>query len=212
MRKFLTRLGLPVLAVALFMASAAATYNVPPVVTYDLGFVHQRLVAGSYIANLDSSLSITPASFASISLTDTSESFDLRSCAFRGPHTFWHATFGSIADTVWAFNIALNTMPSYAGVTGADSLELTYQVSPDNIVWTSLDTIGVSTKTRSDLSSTGAAVISLYSTSHGIGTKRINWDRQAANFVRVLLRRDPNAASGTAYKLTLTTRSYGTNK
>lgn len=203
------RLGFAAIPIAFIIAATAATsYDVPPWVNYDMGFIHHRQAPGGYIANYDTALAITPASFANLSLTDTSEAVDLRSTHYRGPHTFWHATFGSIVDTVYAFSFTVTT-GTYAAVTGADSVEATIQVSPDNQVWTSIDTIGVSNKVRLDMSAAGSAVTSLWSTSHGIGTKRINWDRPAANFLRILLRKDPNAASGTSYKLSFGTRSYG---
>jgi len=198
-------------AVSLAFAASTAQAQAVKWIDRDMYFTHARANVAGYIAQLDSVASYTMGNYAAISLIDTTDILDVRSLHFRGPHIGWHTTIGSITDTIPAFTISLWNANG-AAVTGADSLEVTIQKSADRgITWTSVDTIGVSNKLRFDLTSASGASATLSSTAGGIGTQRINWDRASNNWLRFLLRRDPNATSGVPIKLTVSYRPNGTN-
>ena len=162
----------------------------------------------------DSSAVTLKASYAATSLSDTTESVDMRAAHYRGPYGIWYpgsmalaaGVPGSIVDTVWAWSVRVYN-PQNAVVTGADSVELTVQVSTDNLNWTSIDTIGVAASIRYDLTGTlGNVKTNLFTTPRGMGTDRINWDKPACDFLRFILREDPNGTPGTPIAVSLTAR------
>lgn len=136
---------------------------------------------------------------------DTTDMFDTQNLHYRGPHLGWHVTNGLITDTTKAFVFTAATVSGEA-VTGLDSLIITIQVSGDRgASWASVDSIGQANTILLDLSSVGNASMILSTTSIGLGTGRINWDRPACDYIRFLIRKDPNGG-GAPVKFFLTTR------
>lgn len=213
MRTLVRIAALAALSLLAVVGSAFADARDMPVDTKQLNFVYRNALRSNSFR--DSSIVTAKASYAGLSLFDTTEAVDLRNAHYRahsGVSASFTPTVGgwNVGDSLWAFDVTWGDLNNTARA-GVDSLELTVQGSPDGFVWTSIDTIGVGTKLRADITSVGVSTASLFSTQRGIGTKRINWDRPAVNFLRFILREDPNAPVAAAYALWVTTKRLGNN-
>lgn len=221
MLKRLTAVGLVLAAVLLSVVPVRADVRDSPVVTQQLNFVYRT--AARFNSFRDSSVATQKASYAALSVFDTTESFDLRGAHYRE----WNgvpplhilpsaASAGrwSIIDTSYAFSVFWGEANNTARA-GADSVLLVTQVSPDNVTW-SLDSLGtvinsIDGSVLGSLTSNPLASVHLFTTRRGIGAGPINWDRPQANFVRFILREDPNAPAGTQYAVMVTAKRLGSN-
>jgi hypothetical protein len=187
------------LAVLLFAATAlsfAATAHSWELFSTTVPFRYQRGLTTSQVVVLpyDSTVavSVVPTTSVYTAATDTTVSLDTRAWSYHGPYgTNWSSLWikGSIIDTIPAFTVIMKTQNGLA-FTGLDSMYVTPQISADNVTWVAADTLGV-TQT---LATVGVATTPYSTSIGGIGAKRINWDRQAANYIRFLLHRDVSAA------------------
>ena len=199
------RLLAALFGVALFTTMTAAAYADGPF-SQPVKFKYARAF-GSQLVTLDSTYVMIPASFAGISLVDTSESIDTRQWSYHGPYgqNWLQSAKGYvITDTMTAFTLLFRSTTG-AAVTGMDTLGVTPQYSADGFVWASVDTLGPGlTATLFPLVSLASSASSVYTfntTMGGIGAKRLNWDRPLANFIRFIVRKDPNSTAGSGYEL-----------
>lgn len=166
---------------------------------------------------IDSSAVTTSDNSITAARIDTTEEVDLRFAHYRGPYGLWvppilAAAAGSggwgIADTMWAFQLQMETVHGDT-ITNSDSNYTVVQGSPDGVTWTSIDTLGISNKLQFNLTtaaSKGVISADFQTTLRGVGTKRINWDRPAVGFIRLIHTHDVAETPGKGYYFVLNAR------
>lgn len=218
------RISSLLLAVGLVLTSLPAMADVrdSQVMTTQLQFNFRNATRSNSIR--DSSFVSQKASYANLSLVDTTEAFDLRNAHYRNYNGQLpavslpaHAAAGlwSSVDTLWAFSVTYGDLNGTARAL-ADSVGLAIQFSPDGVVWTNCDSLGAGSAVGtsnaplgslfSNITSNGRVTFDINSTMLGIGVQRSNWDRTQANFVRFILREDLNAPVATQYAVWITSK------
>jgi hypothetical protein len=176
---------------------ASETFTTPLMFRYQRGLTMSQTTVNAFDSLSSAMILPTTAALITLPLQDTTTAVDTRLWSYHGPYgANWYtaAKAYSVADTLFAFTLFTQTS-NRAAVATLDTLFITPQISVDGLTWVSVDTLGagLTSANITTLASAGAQTQTFHTTMGGIGAKRINWDRAAANFLRFIVRKDTNS-------------------